>query len=250
MDFNTAWVLTYTNSALAFVQTVGCIFIIFAFLTSSRQLYWQIVFAHAISGILGTAIENIYIAKQMCCRNENWSILLGINEICWIIHEATTVAYSVAKLEIAVANRRIKLLLRMGLGLLLVPFAFYRIQIGLHRVRLNMLDHDVIAKAHSNAFVFWGIADLVVFSLLLLNTYQKVSPKFAASSAYQALLGTSIPKLLVISINTILIVIFGQLRPPIAQDWVNLNHVVWAIKGTYPVSPSSLAYLAIRYNIY
>jgi hypothetical protein len=235
MDFNTAWVLTYTDSALAFVQTIGCIFIIFAFLSSSRRLYWQIVLVHAISGILGTAIENIYLAKQMCCSDENWSVLLGINEIFWIVHEATTVAYSVAKLEIAVSSKRIKLLLRMGLGLLLIPFGFYRIQIGIHRVRLNLLDHDLIARAHSNAFVFWGIADLVVFGLLMLNTYQKVSPQVPPSSPYQALLGTSIPKLLVISINTILIVIFGQLTTPIAQDWVNLNRLVWAIKGTYPV---------------
>jgi hypothetical protein len=209
----------------------------YAYLISNNKLNWKILLAHGVSGFFGTMIENTFIAKKMCCPSENWAILLGLNEICWIVHESTTVVYSLMKLEAVVTNLRVRNAVRGIMGVLFVGFTVFRIQIGVLRVQYNTTGNALIGEVHSNAFIFWGIADLLIFGLLVYNAYIEVTKHENSQSAslFIVLMQSSIPKLFVIVLNTILIVIVGQVRGTPSQAISDLNTFIWSVKGTYPV---------------
>jgi hypothetical protein len=209
----------------------------YAYLISNNKLNWKILLAHGVTGFFGTMIENTFIAKKMCCPTENWALLLGLNEICWIVHESTTVIYSLIKLEAVVHSARIRTGVRVIMGVLFVGFTVFRIQIGVLRVQYNTTGNASIGEAHSNAFIFWGIADLLIFGLLVYNAYIEVTKHENSQSAslFVVLMQSSLPKLFVIVLNTILIVIVGQIRGPSSQAISDLNTFIWSVKGTYPV---------------
>jgi hypothetical protein len=238
IDFETAWLQTYAGSGLAWVQSCSCVLVMYAYMISNKKFNWKVLFAHAVTGFFGTMIENVFIAKKMCCMNENWAILSGLNEINWIIHETTTVVYTQVKLETVIMNQRIKTVLRSLMCLLFVGFLIFRIQIGVLRVQYNTTGNSLIGEAHSNAFIFWGLADLIIFGLLIYNAQIEITKheKSQSASLFAVLTQSSIPKLFVIVLNTILIVIVGQIRGTPSQGISNLNTLIWSIKGTYPVS--------------
>lgn len=57
---------------------------------TNRNALWMILLAHAFTGFFGSLLENIFLAKKVSNPTENWAILLGLNEINWIIFEAST----------------------------------------------------------------------------------------------------------------------------------------------------------------
>ena len=112
-DFFTSLVNVYTTSGLSSVQTVCTFYIIYAYMLYTRKTLWHVLIVHAVSGMLGTFIENTFIAKQMSSPHESWAFLLGLNEINWILHESMTVLYSLLKLETIVIASTQKKILRM-----------------------------------------------------------------------------------------------------------------------------------------
>jgi hypothetical protein len=237
LPFQSAWLQTYSNSGLAWVQSCSCVLIMYAYLISNQKLNWKVLLIHGISGFFGTMIENAFIAKKMCCAEENWAILLGLNEICWIFHESSTVFYSLMKLEAVITREKARMIVRGVLGVLFFGFAAFRIQIGVLRVQYNTTGNALIGEAHSNAFIFWGLADLLIFVLLIYNGYIEIKrhPNPQIASLFFVLMQSSLPKLFVIVLNTILIVIVGQIRGPSSQAVSDLNTFIWSVKGTYPV---------------
>jgi hypothetical protein len=237
IGFETAWLQTYAGSGLAWVQSCSCVLIMYAYVISNKKFNWKILLAHGVSGFCGTMIENTFIAKKVCCSAENWAILLGLNEICWIVHEASTVIYSQIKLETVIMNKKVKLALRGVMGLLFIGFVIFRIQIGVLRVQYNTTGNALIGEAHSNAFIFWGLADLIIFGLLIYNAHIEITKHENSQSAslFLVLTQSSVPKLFVIVLNTILIVIVGQIRGTPSQGISDLNTLIWSVKGTYPV---------------
>ncbi|KAJ2994027.1 hypothetical protein HDV02_001914 [Globomyces sp. JEL0801] len=232
-DFGTLFLESYTKSGLAWVQTVGCLFIIYGYFVSNKKFLWKVLLAHGISGFLGLVIENLFIAKQQSNKAENWAFLLLINEVNWIIHEATTVWYSSVKLSAIITNSMHKKVLNGILFACLAIFALLRLNIGYLRFRDNTTMNPSIATAHSYAFLIWGFADLVIFVLLIQNTIS------LGSQSVDGLLGTlfksSIPRITILVLNTFLIVVLGQLSTPLSVGMNNLNSLAWAIKGTYPI---------------
>ncbi|KAI8892671.1 hypothetical protein BC833DRAFT_610986 [Globomyces pollinis-pini] len=232
-DFGTLFLESYTKSGLAWVQTIGCLFIIYGYFVSNKKFLWKVLLAHGISGLLGLIIENFFIAKQQSNKAENWAFLLLINEVNWIIHEASTVLYSSVKLSAIVTNNMHKKILNGILISSLVIFALLRLNIGYLRFRDNVTMNPSIATAHSYAFLIWGFADLIIFALLVQNTIN------LGSQAIDGLLGTllksSIPRITILVLNTFLIVILGQLPAPLSVGMNNLNSLAWSIKGTYPI---------------
>ena len=65
--------------------------------------------------------------------------------------------------------------------LLFIPFAVFRIQIGVLRVAYNMTGNAAISLAHAYAFIFWGIADLIVMVMLVMYTFQYVRENSSAA---------------------------------------------------------------------
>jgi hypothetical protein len=153
--------------------------------------------AHAITGFLGTLTENTFIAKSITAPTENWSVLLGLNEINWIICESSTVAYSIMKLIPILPTEQHKKILAGVMGLLFVGFSSFRIQIGVLRAGGNTLGNAGISKAHSDAFLWWGVADLIVLALLVWNTKKQVE-MYSGNSIVLTLFQSSIPRIFVL----------------------------------------------------
>ena len=228
---------SYASSGLAWVQTVGCILVIYGYLLSTRKTLWNILLAHAITGLVGIFIENTFIAQQSCCAPINNAILLGLNEINWIIHEGSTVMYSLIKLEAVIYHDTLRKAIRVSMIALGLAFAALRINIGRLRVLEARVMTPSIERAHSYAFIIWGIADVVLFVLLAYNTVSHLtSNKYLdqSKSISGTLLKSSIPRFFVLIANTFAIVVIGQISKPSAAV-VDLNTFVWLVKGTYPL---------------
>ncbi|KAI8905096.1 hypothetical protein EDD86DRAFT_249308 [Gorgonomyces haynaldii] len=230
LNFQTAWLNTFAGSGMAWSQSTGCFLIIYGYVVSGRETFWSVLLAHAVSGFFGTMIENVFIAKRMCCLDENWALLLGLNEINWIIHESSSVAYSMLKLQIVVQDDYRKKMLHYSMALLFLPFVGFRVLIGYFRTRDNTTGNEDIQWAHSMAFIFWGIADLILFCLLVMVAYQKIRDHEAGERGrfiFMSLLKSSVPRISVLVINTFVIVALGQILTEKSQMLNNLNTLAW-----------------------
>ncbi|KAJ3258149.1 hypothetical protein HK103_003967 [Boothiomyces macroporosus] len=232
-DFITALVNTYTGSGLSSVQTVCTFYIIYAYCLYTRKPLWHVLIVHAVTGMLGTFIENSFIAKTVSNPTENWAILLGLNEVNWILHESGTVLYSLLKLEVIVSHSKYKQVLRIIMMICFVAFAICRVNIGYHRVKDDTTMNPEIAKAHSYAFLVWGIADLILFGLLIANTLNQLKVN-ANRGLITVLFKSSVPRFMFIIANTFVIVILGQMTT-LNEGQANLNNLVWVFKGSYPL---------------
>ncbi|KAJ3322859.1 hypothetical protein HDV06_002720 [Boothiomyces sp. JEL0866] len=232
-DFITALVGTYTGSGLSSVQTVCTVYVIYAYCLYNRRKLWHVLIVHGIAGLLGTFIENCFIAKKLSDPFENWALLLGINEINWILHESTTVLYSLLKLELIVFSNLYKKVLRGVMFVLFLAFAGCRINIGINRVRDNTTMNFAIAQAHSYAFLVWGISDIILFSLLIANTINQLKVN-ATKKTITVLFKSSLPRFLFLIANTFVIVVLGQFQT-LDEAQGNLNSLVWTFKGSYPL---------------
>lgn len=102
VDFPTALLSTYSGSGLVWSQVVGtatgtnpgCVLIAYSYCLQPQFLrsrpLWKVLLTHAITGFLGSLCENIFLAKQISDPNENWAVLLGLNELNWVIFESST----------------------------------------------------------------------------------------------------------------------------------------------------------------
>ncbi|KAJ2994026.1 hypothetical protein HDV02_001913 [Globomyces sp. JEL0801] len=88
-----------------------------------------------------------------------------------------------------------------------------------------------IARAHSYAFICWGVADLILAFLLVLNTVEHLRKHH---SVFITLLRSSILRMSVLIVNTAVISIVGQFSDP-SPTISNINTIAWTIKGSYPV---------------
>jgi hypothetical protein len=111
-----------------------------------------------------------------------------------------------------------------------VGFAACRVMIGVFRLQANSVKNEMIDQTHGVAFLFWGIADLILFGLLVQNTISYLSSPDELRHLVTKLFQSSIPRIFVIIANTLLIVILTQLRVSSTTQ-----ALFWAIKGTYPV---------------
>jgi hypothetical protein len=145
----------------------------------------------------------------------NDQYLLGLNEVNWIIHESTTVLYSYLKVEVIIRNEAIKRAVKAVMFGIFLAFAACRINIGVLRVIYSVTGNAAIGQAHSYAFICWGLADLIVLGLLISNalSLQKTS-NVASKKTITALLTSSIPRIAIIIINTLVIVVIGNIPEP------------------------------------
>ncbi|KAJ3150446.1 hypothetical protein HDU86_006618 [Geranomyces michiganensis] len=239
LSFGASWLIAI-NTGLNWVQLVGCVLIAYGYAISARVGLWHIVFAMGTTGFSGTMMETAYIANTLSGSSRNVALLLGFNEINWILHESLTVYYSLRKTEIVLTNERFRKILRIVMGVLAVGFAGFRINIGRLRVRDNTTGNAAISEAHSWAFILWGLADLIIFMLLVLKT--RSDAKAAAENNFASfgsqllitLMKSSLLRLTVICLNTIAIVVMGQIKEP-SPFASSFGMFLWMVKGTYPI---------------
>jgi hypothetical protein len=229
-DFNQLLLEQYVNDGMRWAQSVGCVLCVYGYFISTKKHLWLIILLHGIAGFVGILLENIFIAKHLCCRQEDWSYLLVMNELFWIVHESATVYYSMIKLEPIITAPKVRKLLRWAMAACFIGFAACRVMIGVFRLQANSIKNDMIDQTHSAAFLFWGVADLILFGLLVQNTISYLSSPDELRHLVTKLFQSSIPRIFVIIANTLLIVMLTQLRVSNTTQ-----ALFWAIKGTYPV---------------
>jgi hypothetical protein len=100
--------------------------------------------------------------------------IIAVNEINWILHEATTVLYSLLKTTAIIRTDGLRRFVYGLMGVSFVIFAALRINIGRLRYDHNTLGDADIAAAHSYAFIVWGLADLFVLIMLLINVAEHI----------------------------------------------------------------------------
>ena len=226
---------TYNTSGLSWVQTVGCFYVIYGFLISTKKTLWKVLLVHGITGLLGSLLENIFLANNIANPGSNLAWILLLNEVNWILNESSTVVYSMIKLEAVITSPLVKKTIRFLMGALFIIYAVCRIYIGILRMRFNTTMNPSIESAHSYAFLPWGVADLVLLGLLVQNTVEQVhSNALRQSKAISSsILKSSLPRFLIIVITTGGIVVLGQ----VAQNSTirDISTFFWLLKGTYPL---------------
>jgi hypothetical protein len=108
-------------------------------------------------------------------QDPTFGYLLAFNEINWILHESTTVLYSLFKTSTVIQKNVFRKLVYGFMGVCFVIFAGLRINIGRLRFERDTLSDPDIAAAHSYAFIVWGISDFFVLGLLSVNVYDHVT---------------------------------------------------------------------------
>ncbi|KAJ3417606.1 hypothetical protein HDV05_000063 [Chytridiales sp. JEL 0842] len=226
------------SGGLQFTTLLGCSLIFYVFSFSKREVLWQILLVHAISGFAGTLIESAYSALGLCALSTSglaW--LLAVNEINWVLHEATTVYYSLIKTTVIFTSRpTLKKVLNYFMLTLFLLFAGLRANIGRLRYSFNTLQNEDIRHAHSYAFIVWGVADLIIVTLLVINVRDIVSKSYGSGGGrlVQTLLNSSIPRISIIFFNTLCIVVVGQIQNP-NPTLKNFNSFLWLLKGGFPI---------------
>ncbi|KAJ3318479.1 hypothetical protein HDV06_000458 [Boothiomyces sp. JEL0866] len=178
-----------------------------------------------------------------------------MNELNWTVFESSCVLYSLIKLETTITSTRIKRVVRILMGIFLTCFTIGRAYIGYLRVEHNTIMDSTIGQAHAYAYIFWFLADFLIFGLLIYNTFIHIkSMNKAVTLLVHTLFKSSIPRFLIITINTFCIAVISFFYA--SEVFVDSNLVqeakdvtplqdlsdfLWAIKGTYPVNIANLA---------
>ncbi|KAJ3310478.1 hypothetical protein HDV04_004977 [Boothiomyces sp. JEL0838] len=250
VSFPTAYLQTFTKDGLVWADCVGCALLIYGYFISNRKNLWKVLLALGITGLFGTIIENFFQAKKLSSPDENWSFLLGMNEMNWTVFETSCVVYSLIKLETTLTSLKVKRAVRFAMGVFLTCFVIGRFNIGYLRVQQNAIMNRTIGQAHAYAYIFWFLADFLIFGLLIYNTFIHIkSMNKAVTLLVHTLFKSSIPRFLIITINTFCIAVISFfyasevfIDSNVAQDpktvtpMQDLSDFLWAIKGTYPVS--------------
>ncbi|KAJ3310479.1 hypothetical protein HDV04_004978 [Boothiomyces sp. JEL0838] len=248
VPFPTAYLQTFTKKSIVWTDCIGCVLIIYGYFISNRKNLWKVLLALGLTGLFGTVIENFFQAKQTCCPDENYSFLLGMNELNWTVFETSCVLYSLIKLETTITSVQVKRIVRALMGIFLTCFTIGRGFIGYLRVERNTIMDSVIGKAHAYAYIFWFLSDLLIFGLLIHNTMIHMkSKKKAVTLLMRNLFRSSIPRFLIISLNTFCIALLSFSAPEVFVDsrlaqnasdvtpLQDLSDFLWAMKGTYPL---------------
>jgi len=241
-SYDIAW-LQPISGGMQWYELVGGFMIFYCasvlYRGGTKDMVWKILLVNAASGIIGTLFETAFIAgRAIGNTNTNLAYLIAFNEINWILHESTVVLYSYWKTMIVVdGNRigsRVKNIFNAIMILIFAVFAALRINIGRLRFGHNTLGDQDISDAHSYAFLAWGAADLIIIGLLVWNVIDYVKTSGANTTAIvKAILTSSIPRITIIFLNTIAIVVVGQIHSTDAHLGA-FNQFLWLVKGTYP----------------
>ena len=91
--------LQYTNG-LAWILTFTSLLIVYAYLISNQSKLWKILFIMAVSQLISISLENFFRAKGKVSPNENWAVLMLIDQFFLFTTETCIIVYSVLKLQI------------------------------------------------------------------------------------------------------------------------------------------------------
>ncbi|KAI9325870.1 hypothetical protein DFJ73DRAFT_965508 [Zopfochytrium polystomum] len=269
--FDVCW-LEPLNGGQQWSKLMGCSLIIYSWSFSQRKSLWNVILVHAIGGLLGTLLENVWVAAANChlmtqkpnstnFEPSSFAYILFVNEVNWIAHESTVIIYSYIKTRIVLKNPTVEKVVNYFLGAMFLAYVGLRVNIGWLRYKNNQLMDEDIALAHNYVYIAWLVADAVLMALLFLNVLDHLRqsrPSAAArarhghighnssSTSHQSnvvvksLLNSSLPRFAVIFFNTAIISILNfLLRNPNLDDSLeltlkNFSKFTSMVKGTYP----------------
>lgn len=209
------------------------LFIIYAFSISKKERIWKCLLVTGVSAVLGELISSFFWAKKSQSPKENWAALELVNEINWILLQSSTVVYAAMKLSVCLSTKVRKAVWLILTAIFLV-FVGLRLNIGRLRFQQNSDWNEDIERAHSYAFIAWGAADLVILALVGVGTYDQITRASKDTKlVISVLLKSSIPRFLIISLNTLANVILGQLYNR-SDNLEGFNRICWLINASYP----------------
>ncbi|KAI9319558.1 hypothetical protein DFJ73DRAFT_769572 [Zopfochytrium polystomum] len=244
--FDVCW-LEPLSGGQQWSKLMGCALIMYCYSFSQRKSLWNVVLVHAVSGFLGTIIENVWVAAANCKimvpgdTASSYAYVLLVNELNWIPHESTIIVYSYLKTRVILKGVMLERMVNYFLGGVFLLYVACRANIGRLRFQHNLLSDDDIALAHNYVYILWIIADVVLFVLLIWNVVDHLSKSLAASSkVIKTLLNSSLPRFAVILFNTMVLSVLNfVLRTPGLDSMTlltlkNLSKFTSLVKGTYP----------------
>ncbi|KAI8914361.1 hypothetical protein EDD86DRAFT_85457 [Gorgonomyces haynaldii] len=223
---NTDLAYNTTYSGLQWSQTVGYLFIMYGFLVGTRNWHWQILLAHAVSGIMAIVLTTMHSRTQL-------SGILIVNELFWIINQATLVFYAFEKLHPVLGRQKHQKYIVFAMAGFLIGFSATRIAEGATRFQFNtMYNPDVnIVEAFANVFVALG--ECMILYLLFAHTqvlYQ-LRKRDQVVHFPTLILKSFVPRLAFIALLKILLCVVSFLpsRP------ANLLEMILMLEAFYPI---------------
>ncbi|KAI9324938.1 hypothetical protein DFJ73DRAFT_870917 [Zopfochytrium polystomum] len=244
--FDVCW-LEPLSGGQQWSKLMGCALIMYCYSFSQRKSLWNVLFVHALSGFLGTIIENVWVAAANCKimvpgdTSSSYAYVLLINELNWIPHESSIIIYSYIKTRVILKSAVMEKIVNYFLGIVFLLYVACRANIGRLRFQHNFLSDDDIALAHNYVYILWIIADVVLFVLLIWNVVDHLSKSLTSSGKIiKTLLNSSLPRFAVILFNTMVLSVLNfvlrnpGLDPQSVLTLKNLSKFTSLVKGTYP----------------
>ncbi|OUM64148.1 hypothetical protein PIROE2DRAFT_9189 [Piromyces sp. E2] len=145
--------------------------------------YWKLLFYSALAGLYGAILENGTVA--FICRigveDESYKYVVPflIDEIFWISNEYSIPLLNLIKMKVF-DKGRVAIFTKYIVILLILPFIYFRICIGYHRMKNGFLQNEDIHAYHGYAFAVIAISDIIcTFGILY---YVRISYQIASLS--------------------------------------------------------------------
>ncbi|KAI8892203.1 hypothetical protein BC833DRAFT_612388 [Globomyces pollinis-pini] len=230
-SFTATFIYLATQKGGYWLLTFASLSVMYCYGISDKSMLWKVMLINGLSGLTAITIQEIYQAKRLCCSTEKWAFLLFINEIFWIIHEITTVMYSLFKVEILLNQERKRMVRYMMFGLSIL-YTITRFILGYVRFEEDTLVGTRINQIQSYSYLIWLLADLLLLILLSYSIYLHMNSTHQKTWEMIVTLSySSIPRLLIIMLTTLMIVFLCQSPGSLDSDVLRL---AWAIKSGFP----------------
>ncbi|OUM64149.1 hypothetical protein PIROE2DRAFT_9190 [Piromyces sp. E2] len=142
--------------------------------------YWKLLFYSALAGLFGAILENASVA--FICRtgvednSYKYVVPFLIDEIFWISNEYSIPLLNLIKMK--VFKGKVAKFTKYVVIITAVPFIFFRICIGYHRMKNGFLQNEDIHAFHGYAFAVLAVSDIIcTFGILyyVRKSYQMTS---------------------------------------------------------------------------
>lgn len=168
-----------------FVNCMQFFLVSFMYFNIGKGRYWDIMFYSALTGCIGSLIENGTVAYT--CRENDKDvprkrlIILYLNEIFWIAREYAIPLLNLIKLKTFSVNKTLIRVISYIIYGFFIPYVGCRMYIGYTRMVTGLIDTPQSKYGHTAAFMVLAVADLIC-SITILVIVRKSNKKYVFNS--------------------------------------------------------------------
>ncbi|OUM64150.1 hypothetical protein PIROE2DRAFT_9191 [Piromyces sp. E2] len=136
----------------------------FIYMHIGKGKYWKLLFYSSLAGLLGALLENATVA--FLCRSGvedksyKYVVPFLIDEIFWISNEYSIPILNLIKMKVF-DKGKVAIFTKYCVIILAIPFIFFRICIGYHRMKNGYLQNEDIHAFHGYAFAVLAVSDII-----------------------------------------------------------------------------------------